>query len=78
MKKILVLVLVLNSLSAFAGPATNDVQRSISSPNINEHFVQLNSQTKQAKTRQEVKQELEQAQKDGSLKQLNHTIYNGA
>jgi hypothetical protein len=74
MKKILGSILVLVSMSAFAGPATNDVQKSISSPDVREHFVQLSNQTV---SRSEVKQELKQAQQDGSLKQLDSTIYHG-
>lgn len=74
MKKILSSMLVLVSFSAFAGPATNDLQKVISSPNASEHFVQVDNQIK---TRAQVKSELQQAQKDGSLAQLDSTVYEG-
>lgn len=64
MKKIIAALFVFASVSAIASPATNEVQHSISSPDVSEHFVTSSSQPL---SRAQVQQELTQAQKDGSL-----------
>lgn len=66
MKKILLSTLLLASISAVASPATNDVQYSISSPSETSHFQHSNSSL----TREQVKSDLVQAQKDGTLQSI--------
>lgn len=68
MKKILVSLFLFASVSAFAQPANNDVQNSISSTNVVDHFP--TSTPDSSVSRAQVQSDLAQAQKDGSLQSI--------
>lgn len=79
-KSALIVASMLVSVSAFAQAAsssnTGNVQTATGEPTNVQSVYSAQPQV-QEKTRTQVYQELVQAEKDGSLKQLNDTIYKG-
>lgn len=79
-KSALIVASMLVSVSAFAQAAsssnTGNVQTGTGEPTNVQSVYSAQPQV-QEKTRAQVYQELVQAEKDGSLKQLNDTIYKG-